>query len=379
MVCQSIRDVEGDLMTRIRTLPGGLEIPVCGVLDLHGNISRRTIEQSQGFVAYRTNPHADAQKAAIDAAGLLDRILSSGQKPTALFEATPLMWPPTGTGTGDEPMRSLEALARAIEREEADIPVVNVMAGFSFADTYDTGVSFSAVTFGDAEKARRRLGELRREAIRSCRQGNVVEPALKDVMPRVLDCIRRGQTPVALVEPSDNIGGGAPGDAPTLLRELIENGVDRGAVIINDGAAVAALADVAPGGLKRVSIGGKGSRLTEKPLMLDVELVSRSGGRFELEDRQSHLASMSGVRVDMGPCAVVRHGMVNRGGVTILLTTKKTPPFDLGQLKSQGIRPETLAVIGIKAAVAHRRAYDRVVKASFTVSTPGPCGSDLRV
>jgi microcystin degradation protein MlrC len=283
------------------------------------------------------------------------------------------MWPPTGTGTGDEPMQGLETLARAIERDEADIPIVNLMAGFSFADTYDTGVSFSAVTFGDAEKARRRLGDLRQEAIRCCRQGNVVEPALNEVMPLVLDCIRRGQTPVALVEPADNIGGGAPGDAPTILRGLIENGVERGAVIINDGAAVEALANVAPGGSKRVSIGGKGSRLTEMPLMLDVELVSRSDGRFELEDRQSHLASMSGVRVDMGPCAVVRHG-----GITILLTTRKTPPFDLGQLQSQGIRPEALAVIGIKAAVAHRRAYERVVKASFTVSTPGPCGSDLR-
>ena len=50
---------------------------------------------------------------------------------------------------------------------------------------------------------------------------------------------------------------------------------------------------------------------------------------------------MSGVRIEMGPCAVVRHG-----GVTILLTAKKTPPFDLGQLRSQGIEPESLSVIG---------------------------------
>ena len=81
---------------------------------------------------------------------------------------------------------------------------------------------------------------------------------------------------------------------------------------------------------------------------------------------------MSGVRIDMGRCAVVRHG-----GVTILLTSKKTPPFDLGQFRSQGIAPESLSVIGIKAAVAHRRAYDRITKASFTVATPGPCSSDL--
>ena len=57
MVCESVRDVEGELIDRIRTLPGAERLPICGVLDLHGNISRRTIEGSQGFVAYRTNPH----------------------------------------------------------------------------------------------------------------------------------------------------------------------------------------------------------------------------------------------------------------------------------------------------------------------------------
>jgi microcystin degradation protein MlrC len=269
-------------------------------------------------------------------------------------------------------MRSLAALAREMEREDPELAAVNVMAGFSFADTHETGVSFSAVTFGDAERARRGLRKLRAYAIAHCKEGNVVPPPLDQVLPQVLDRIARGQTPVALVEPADNIGGGAPGDAPTVLSALLAHRVDRAVVVINDPAAVAALADVPLGGSKRLSVGGKGSRFTDPPLTLDVQLLSRSDGSFELEDRQSHLASMSGVRIEMGPCAVVR-----QDGVTILLTTRKTPPFDLGQLRSQGIEPETLNVIGIKAAVAHRRAYDRITKSSFTVSTPGPCSSDL--
>ncbi len=372
MACQTIGDVEGDLIERIRALPGAADVPICGVLDLHGNISRRTIEPSQGFIAYRTNPHTDARQAAIDAARLLDRIMTSGRMPTSLFESAPVMWPPTGTGTDDEPMRSLEAMARAIEQTDAEIAAINVMAGFSFADTFDTGVSFSAVTFGDSDRARQHLCTLRDYAVEHCEAGNVIEPTLESLMPRVLECIARGQTPVALVEPADNIGGGAPGDAPTILSALVKHHVDRGAVVINDPAAVRALADVAIGNSRQLEIGGKGSGLTDPPLALEVELVSRSDGRFELEDRKSHLASMSGVRIEMGPCAVVRHA-----GVTILLTSKKTPPFDLGQLRSQGIEPESLDVIGVKAAVAHRRAYDRITKASFTVATPGPCTSDL--
>ena len=46
--------------------------------------------------------------------------------------------------------------------------------------------------------------------------------------------------------------------------------------------------------------------------------------------------------------------------------------MDLGQWRSQGIDPEKLSMIGIKAAVGHRRAYDPIASASFTVSTAGP-------
>ena len=61
----------------------------------------------------------------------------------------------------------------------------------------------------------------------------------------------------------------------------------------------------------------------------------------------------------------------------ILLTSRKTPPFDLGQWRSQGIDPAQLKVIVVKAAVAHRQAYDPITARSITVDTPGPCRSDL--
>jgi microcystin degradation protein MlrC len=175
-----------------------------------------------------------------------------------------------------------------------------------------------------------------------------------------------------LAEPADNIGGGAPGDGTDLLRALIERRIENAAAAINDPQAVAALSGCRSGERMTLEIGGRGSRLGGDPLRLDLEFISRSNGRFLLEDPHSHLASMCGNEFDMGPCAVVRHG-----GVRILLTSQKTPPFDLGQWRSQGIEPEQLAVIGVKAAVAHRRVYDPIAGAHFTVATRGPCSSDL--
>ncbi len=105
---------------------------------------------------------------------------------------------------------------------------------------------------------------------------------------------------------------------------------------------------------------------------VDATLVRLTDGQFELEDKQSHLASMAGTQIDMGPCAVV-----TAKNVTILLTSRATPPFDLGQWRSQGIEPGEFQVIGVKAAVGHRRAYDHLARSSFTVRTPGPGTSDL--
>jgi microcystin degradation protein MlrC len=60
-----------------------------------------------------------------------------------------------------------------------------------------------------------------------------------------------------------------------------------------------------------------------------------------------------------------------------LITSHKTPPFDLAQWRSQGIVPEQARVIAVKAAVAHRRVYDPILRAHFTVETPGPCSGHL--
>ncbi len=90
---------------------------------------------------------------------------------------------------------------------------------------------------------------------------------------------------------------------------------------------------------------------------------------FELEDRNSHIAGWLGTRLDiMGPSAVVRHR-----GLTIMLTSAKLPPFDLAQWRSQGVDPEKLSIIGVKAAGRPSPGlYDKIASASFTVSTNGP-------
>ncbi|MGB3815034.1 MAG: M81 family metallopeptidase [Shinella sp.] len=369
MVTTQCEDPEGVLLALIRSVPGAEYLPVFGVFDLHACFTPLMAAHSNCLVGYRENPHTDTFESAVRSADLLARALKAPVLPRCFVRNIAVIWPPTGTATADRPMRDLEAMARALEAENPDFWCVNIIAGYSFADIFHAGVAVTVATTGPEAAAQQALDRLEALAL-ALRDAGLPDEWLLD---EALEQVKQDpQGPNLIVEPADNIGGGAPGDGTSVLRGFLRHGLANAAVAIADPAAVAALADAAPGEIRHLSIGGKGSRLDPGPLQLEVRFLSRSDGRFTLEDCQSHLAGMQGIHIDMGPSAVVEHQ-----GIRILLNSRKTPPFDLGQFRSQGIIPEDLSVIGIKAAVAHRRAYDPIARRSFTVTTPGPCTSDL--
>jgi microcystin degradation protein MlrC len=368
MVTTELEDPDGELLTRIRAIPGAEAVPIFGVYDLHATLTEKMGALSDGLICYRQCPHDDTYESAVRATELLARCLESGVRPKQQVLVTPIVWPPTGTGTRDGPMRALEDLARRLEQEVPGMLAINVVGGYSFADVRDAGLAFGTVSEGDDAAARAALERLAALAW-EMRQGGI--PLEHDLDEVLRDFVPPKTGPVLLVEPADNIGGGGPGDCTDVMRALLKHRVRDAGVIITDADAVRALAAVPIGGRVTLAIGGKGSRLDLGPVTLDVELVSRSDGRFELEDLKSQIVVL-GKTIEMGPSAVVRHQ-----GLTILLISRRVAPMDLGQWRSQGIDPEKLSAIGIKAAVGHRRAYDPIASASFTVRSRGPCTSDL--
>ena len=378
MVSQSLPDVEGEILARLRKVVG-FDVPIGGVTDLHANFSERMALNSNALITYRENPHTDARATAERAVVLLDGLMKSGQHAQTVWQRTPILWPPTGTATASEPMRTLEQMAREIESLDSEILAVNVHAGYSFADMPDAGVSFSAVTVGSPEKACYVLQRLAEVAWQKRDEGNVIEADFESQWPAIQSALNGSSSgPVIIAEPSDNIGGGAPGDGTGLLRELIGHNISPSAVVINAPQSVARLQTLKPGECLTLTLGGASAIAGAGSLELNVELLSTRDGRFTLEDTHSHLASIQGQYIDMGPCATVRHKLPDESFIFILLTSRPTPPFDLAQLRSQGIVPEEMAVIGVKAAVAHRRSYEPIARASFSVATPGVCSSDLK-
>ena len=368
-VSESLNDVEGEVLRRIRGIAHLSDAPVCGVFDLHANFTEAMARQSDGLISYRSSSGTDAKEAAEEAALLLDGLMSTEHRPTTLWEHPPIMWTPSTVDTDLLPMLALEERARRIEAELPNVPIVNVVAGFPYGDVPEAGVSFSAITDGDLELARSALRELNVVASSLREVGTPTLSTLEEAMAR-LDGHDEG--PVLLVEPSDNVGAGAPGDGTEVLRALVEHGVPKAGVVVNDPESVATLEDADPGEHRALMIGGKSVGTWAEPLPLEVEVVSRSDGRFVAEIREDTLAGSPNGEIRMGPCAVVRHG-----GVAVLLTSRRTPPFDLAQWRSQGVDPEDLFVIAVKAATEHKQAYGPIARASYILDLPGPCAENL--
>ena len=71
MVAESQLDVESDILEQVRAIVGP-DVPIVVELDMHGNISQRTVELADVLVAFDTNPHIDPHARGVEAAAILD-------------------------------------------------------------------------------------------------------------------------------------------------------------------------------------------------------------------------------------------------------------------------------------------------------------------
>ena len=77
--------------------------------------------------------------AARDGALILDRLMRTGELPTTVWERPAVMWPPTGTGTAFDPMRTLEVMARKIEEVHEEILAVTADPASTGGESYIAG------------------------------------------------------------------------------------------------------------------------------------------------------------------------------------------------------------------------------------------------
>ena len=373
MVSKNHDDFEGDFLEKINHIlkQKNITIPIVAVLDLHANVSDKMIDNSTCVYAYRKNPHSDSRDAAIKAALILNDLFENPNVNQVNYK-TKYILPPTGVGTANDPMKSVLLEAKKIEKNDKDIICINVMAGYSYADIADCGFSLSCCTKGDVKIANNYLASLAKVLEAKIDFAYPKENTLEEVLIKIKS-LPVSDKPILLIEPADNIGGGTPGDATDLLSRLLQTDQEGIVAIINDPESVRKCHQSKVGNEIELNVGAKFDNFHGTPIKIKAIIQKLSDGKFTLKNKQSHLASMMGMHIDMGLSAVLKTHQL-----TLLLTSIKTPPMDLGQLLSQDINPEEAKLIVIKAAVSHKDAYDPISSYSFYIDSQGLCTSNLK-
>jgi microcystin degradation protein MlrC len=363
-VSEEYPDVDGEVAARVRALVGP-GVPVGIALDLHGNLTQKTVDNATAIVFYRTNPHLDPRVRAIECADIIVRTIRGEVRPVMALELPPLVINIVKQYTGEEPMLGIMRDCDAVIARPG-ILSASVIEGYPYADVEEMGASFLVVADGDEAVARDAARWLARRAWdrRADLQGDIPSPtdALKTAMAAP-------KGPVVLMDVGDNIGGGSSADSTILLAEAKRLGVRRYLQTLYDPEAVAAGVAAGVGSTVTLAVGAKTDQYHGRPVEVTGRVRLISDGKFE-DPRPTH----GGWRFFDGGTTVV---LETTDDHTLVLTSKRVGNTSIEQMYSLGIRPEERQVVIAKGVQSPRPAYQPIASRVILVNTPGLTTADL--
>jgi microcystin degradation protein MlrC len=357
-------DADGEMIRRVREVVGP-DVPIGVPLDMHANISRQMVENSDVVTVYQTNPHVDAFEQALLCARLIARTVRGEIRPAMTMVDIPLAVDILRQGTADYPLCDLMDFA-ATQRSRPGVLSVSVVEGFPYADVAEMGMSFIAVTDNDKDLSLEVATALA-DAAWAMRADLVGEAWAIDAALRHADAAPAG--PVVLFDVGDNVGGGSPGDSTLVLLEAQRLGIRNVLQTLYDPAVVRECQAAGVGARLELDIGGKTDDRHGAPIHVQGVVSGLSEGRYE-DPTPTH----GGFRFyDDGPTAAVR----TDDGLIIVVTSKRAGTRSLQQFRSVGVDPLAAKILVAKGVHSPRAAVEPVAAEMLWLATPGATTADL--
>ncbi len=356
-------DFDGHWLGELRRRAGP-DLPIIGTLDPHGNLSPAMVAACNALISYRTNPHLDQRARGIDAARLIVRTVKGELQPTMAAAFPPIAINIERQCTHDEPCHSFYKFADEQLNDE-QVLTNSIMLGFPYADVAEMGSSVIVVTNNQPELAQQLANQLAHYLWqhRQDFEGKLIG------IEQALDQAAHLPGPVCLLDMGDNVGGGSPGDGTLLAHAISARGSGEAFVCLFDPAAVQQCVAAGAGGKLRVEMGGRTDALHGPPLVDEVDVLGIHNGKFE--ETQARHGGFS--KMDQGQTAVV----LTERGLTVMLTTRRVPPFSLKQITTFGIEPAKFKLLVAKGVNAPLAAYKEACRSFIKVNTPGCTSADL--
>lgn len=362
MVSEQYPDADGEILRRVREAIGP-NVPLVATFDLHANLTEEMVRWPDALVGYKTYPHVDQVDRAMEAAGIVHRMLRAGLRPHMALARRPLFPHILSQSTDHSPMAEIIAETRARENMPG-IVSVSAAAGFPYTDVPHAG--FAVLAVAETPHAARGAAESLADLVWRRRADFIRR--LPSPAAAVRDAMDTPEGLTVLVDVGDNVGAGTPGDGTVLLSELLRQKARGALVMLCDPEACAA--SVAAGVRKEVTlrVGGKCDRHHGRSVQITARVRLLSDGRYRnigpLRD---------GIAEDQGRTAVL-----DTGGVLVVLTERRMPMWNLQQLRALGIEPAQLRIVVVKAAIAYRAAYAPIAAKIIEADTPGLSAADVK-
>ena len=359
-------DGEGELLRRLRAAIGP-GTPVVVVLDLHATVTDAMARNADALIAYRTYPHVDEYDRVWQAARLLARAMAGEVRPVVSLARPPVLYALDGGRTRSAPMAELLRRGHAIEADGRAL-AVSIQAGFSSADIHDIGPSIAVTTDGDPAAGQAMAEELAAFVWEQRRHSTITFTPMADAMAAA-KAGAAGNRPLVIADYADNPGAGAYGDATTLLRAMLEAGLENAALhAICDPEAVREAAAAGVGRDVTLALGGKvDPAIGGGPLVVTGRVAAITDGDMIL-----HGPMGGGVRRSYGLSLRLRVA-----GIDVVVISNNGQAIDLAQFTSLGIDPTRRTTLAVKSMQHFRAAFEPIARDVLEVDTGALCTKEF--
>ena len=324
MYVDGMEDAEGDWISATREVVGG-DCLVTASFDLHGNLSRRIIDNLDMLSAFRTAPHIDREETMRRACDMLIRCLNEHIRPTVVWAPIPVLLPGERTSTVYEPAKRLWGQLPAMNAGPG-VMDASLMVGYVWAD--ERRATASAILTG----TNRRI--LERDALSLAQQYWDARREFKFGVPTgtLAECIDRAKglatKPVVISDSGDNPTGGGTGDRAEIVAALLQHKVQNALIAgIADRPATEACYKARVGASLQLRIGGTIDPRGSQPVQIAAKVVSL-------------------LATDNPP---ERQAVVEVDGVTVVLTARRRPFHEIKDFTVLGLDPTRLKILVVKA------------------------------
>ncbi|MGH4038208.1 MAG: M81 family metallopeptidase [Sphaerochaeta sp.] len=355
MRVKDIGEAEGDLLEAIREiLP---HILIISSLDMHATVTKRMIDNCDGYVGYKCAPHTDTYETGVSAAKMTIECLENNFIPKMSAVHIPFIVAGEQSETSVEPMKSYTDLLRKEELDES-LMSCSILLGFPWADTEENGVTALVVAKDSQLAADKKAMELAETFWnRRAEFGFYNETrGPEDTLVATKESIDKGLYPVVISDSGDNPTAGSSGDVTNFLHLLLKDEelknvkppVAYQAFYDKDVVSLAMKSGI--GSVIESELGAKYDTVKSAPVIIKSK-VKAICKNFEAAEG----------------CDVV---LLDVEGIDVLVTNKHVGCYDPKMLEAVGINPEENKVIIVKLGYLEPEIR-KIAKRSIMALTDG--------